>query len=140
LSDIESFSSNVIDVWLKPSLKAILGETLVKRDNNTASTSNLTYNKIICLYFSSVRHPLHQKYTEKLKKFYEHSKSEGRKIEIIFVSADSSDESYREAMKCMPWLAIPCGKRKGNLMAQYYGTNPTGIFFFWAKKSKIGFS
>ena len=47
-----------------------------------------------------------RKFTPQLVKFYNDMKKKGHKIEIIFISADRSAESFLEYYQEMPWLSV----------------------------------
>lgn len=43
---------------------------------------------------------------------YKKVKKNGHKFEIIFVSSDRSEESFKNFFKNMPWLAVPYSEEK----------------------------
>jgi len=74
-------------------------QTLLKADGSKIPASEaLAQKNIICLYFSAHWCPPCRGFTPQLKKFYdEHAKKEG--VEIIFVSADQSEDEMINYMK-----------------------------------------
>ena len=74
-------------------------QTLLKADGSKVPASEaLAQKNIICLYFSAHWCPPCRGFTPQLKKFYdEHAKKEG--VEIIFVSADQSEDEMINYMK-----------------------------------------
>ena len=48
-------------------------------------------------------------FTPKLINFYEVANKEKKQIEIIFVSADRTEEEFNEYFGTMPWISVPFG-------------------------------
>ncbi|GMH10740.1 hypothetical protein Nepgr_012581 [Nepenthes gracilis] len=64
--------------------------------------------KTICLYFSANWCRPCKAFTPQLVQLYNNLlKKTGEKLEIIFVSFDRDEESFKEHFKGMPWLAVP---------------------------------
>ncbi|KAF9617883.1 hypothetical protein IFM89_039102 [Coptis chinensis] len=61
----------------------------------------------ICLYFSANWCRPCKTFTPQLAQLYKTLRSIGRKLDIIFVSFDRDEDSFKEHYKCMPWLAVP---------------------------------
>lgn len=64
-------------------------------------------NKIIGLYFAASSSLVCQKFTPVLIETYKELLALKDNFEIIFVSSDGDEESFREHFSTMPWLAIP---------------------------------
>jgi len=62
--------------------------------------------KFVMFYFSAHWCPPCRGFTPKLVETYKNLKSKGAKFEIVFVSADHDDNSYKEYFGEMPWLSI----------------------------------
>ena len=52
--------------------------------------------EVVCLYFAAHWCPPCKYFTPVLSKFYEEANTEGKKVEIVFVSHDESEESFKE--------------------------------------------
>ncbi len=47
-----------------------------------------------------------------MAEFYDQLKEEnGQALEIIFISSDNDDDSFKEYYGSMPWIAVPYSKR-----------------------------
>jgi len=69
-----------------------------------------TNGKPIGLYFSAHWCPPCRAFTPKLTEMY--NKGLKDKMEIIFVSSDRDEDSFKDYFKDMPWLCLPYEKRK----------------------------
>lgn len=81
--------------------------SLSTRNGEIADVKRLS-GKSVALYFASYDHPKCMSFLPFLKQFY-HSINQGSpegKIEIIFVSLDSTKEKYLQHRSLMPWVSI----------------------------------
>ncbi|KAI0984666.1 hypothetical protein GJ496_001651 [Pomphorhynchus laevis] len=87
LATVKLFESNVID--------------------NKEQEVNWADKKVdyVGLYFSAHWCPPCKKFTPVLAEFYERH-SESKKFEIVFVTCDESESSFKKYYKDMPWLAV----------------------------------
>lgn len=69
-------------------------------------------NQIIGLYFSAHWCGPCRTFTPQLAKVYNQLKEQGKKLEIVFISSDQDDDSFRAYHSEMPWLAIPFDDKK----------------------------
>ena len=92
-------------------LESVLGETLIKNDGTEVKTSELSTEKggVIGIYFSAHWCPPCRGFTPKLASVYNEIKEEGKDFEIVFVSWDRDEESFKEYHGEQPWLALPFG-------------------------------
>ncbi|CAF2639132.1 unnamed protein product [Rotaria sp. Silwood2] len=67
--------------------------------------------KIIGLYFSAHWCGPCRKFTPLLTEFYK-SHAEKKNFEIIFISSDNDEDSFKEYYKDMPWLALDFEERE----------------------------
>ncbi|XP_073010070.1 LOW QUALITY PROTEIN: probable nucleoredoxin 1 [Typha latifolia] len=91
-------------------VKALLStearDFLVRTSGDQVNVSSLD-GKIVGLYFSaSWCGPCHR-FTPKLVKVYNELSSKGSNFEVVFVSADKSEDLFDTYFSSMPWLAIP---------------------------------
>jgi len=89
----------------------LLGDQLTGKDGDVATTS-LADNDHIMLYFSAHWCPPCRGFTPRLAERYKQLKDEGKKVEVVFVSSDRDDSSFKEYYGEMPWLALPYSKRE----------------------------
>ncbi|CAK9055356.1 Nucleoredoxin [Durusdinium trenchii] len=88
--------------------KELLGEHLIKcgGDEKVSVEEALKDKKAVALYFSAHWCPPCRGFTPKLAEAYtSHLKDKG--LEVIFVSSDRDDASWKEYCGEMPWLALP---------------------------------
>lgn len=104
-----------------PSLTELFGDTLAKPDGSTLSTSDaLSGKKAVGIYFSAHWCPPCRGFTPKLAEWYQKDlKALG--FEIIFVSSDRDEESFKSYHGEQPWLAVPYARRdlKDSLSKKY---------------------
>ncbi|WCJ30565.1 protein kinase C-like zinc finger protein [Euphorbia peplus] len=63
--------------------------------------------KMICLFFSANWCRPCKTFVPQLVQLYNSLRTDGKKLEIVFVSFDRDEEGFKEHFKCMPWLAVP---------------------------------
>eukprot|EP01105_Mastigella_eilhardi_P025641 TRINITY_DN7038_c0_g1_i1.p1 TRINITY_DN7038_c0_g1~~TRINITY_DN7038_c0_g1_i1.p1 ORF type:complete len:475 (-),score=139.69 TRINITY_DN7038_c0_g1_i1:84-1508(-) len=81
-----------------------------------AASSLLGNGKTIGIYFSgSWCGPCHH-FTPVLAKCYNQLKADGKQFEVVFVSSDRDEESFKEYYGQMPWLAVPFADRKTKMV------------------------
>ena len=91
-------------------LEAKFGRGLVRADGQSLTTeAGLKGTPLIAVYFSAHWCGPCRQFTPNLVKFYTECNRNGRRLEIVFVSADKSRKDMRNYMKSMhmPWLAVP---------------------------------
>jgi len=72
---------------------------------------NLANSDIVGIYFSAHWCPPCRMFTPELAKVYNDCKAQGKKFEVIFISADKDNNAYAEYFKEQPWLALPYKER-----------------------------
>jgi len=90
----------------------LLGNDLVKGTETVAVESALAGKEIVGLYFSAHWCPPCKGYTPKLAEQYKAVAAAGKSFEVIFVSSDRDEASFKEYFGEMPWLALPYAARK----------------------------
>jgi len=102
-------------------LSALFGDTLATSDGSTVSTSDaLSGKKAVGIYFSAHWCPPCRGFTPKLAEWYTTSlKALG--MEIVFVSSDRDEASFKSYHGEQPWLAVPYDRRdlKDSLSKKY---------------------
>jgi len=62
--------------------------------------------KIKLLYFSAHWCPPCRAFTPKLAEFYKKANKDSKRIEIVFISWDKDEKSFKEYFATMPWLSL----------------------------------
>ena len=103
-------------------LEDLFGPTLLRRDGTKVPVSNLSKAEVIGVYFSAHWCPPCRFFTPKLVQTYKELKKKGKAFEIVFVSADRSEEEMKRYMEevGMPWLAVPFSSPKVKELARRY--------------------
>ncbi|XP_044539370.1 nucleoredoxin-like, partial [Gracilinanus agilis] len=89
----------------KPFSEVIAGPLL--RNNGQSLDSSCLEGSHVGVYFSAHWCPPCRSLTRVLVESYRKIKESGQKFEIIFVSADRSEDSFKQYFSEMPWLAVP---------------------------------
>ncbi|KGL77160.1 Nucleoredoxin, partial [Tinamus guttatus] len=89
----------------KPFSEVVAGPLL--RNNGQSLDSNVLEGSHVGVYFSAHWCPPCRSLTRVLVESYRKIKEAGQKFEILFVSADRSEDSFKQYFSEMPWLAVP---------------------------------
>nr|XP_033778200.1 nucleoredoxin isoform X1 [Geotrypetes seraphini] len=89
----------------KPFSEVIAGPLL--RTSGQSLDSNALEGNYVGVYFSAHWCPPCRSLTRVLVESYRKIKESGQKFEIVFVSADRSEDSFKQYFNEMPWLAVP---------------------------------
>lgn len=80
---------------------------------DTDLSDGVGQKEYVGLYFSAKWCPPCNAFKPTLIKFYENmKKKDANKLELVFVSSDRDEESFKEYAKVMPWLALPFTDRE----------------------------
>jgi len=99
----------------------LLGEKLQGRDGEVSTRDALSGKEAVMLYFSAHWCPPCRGFTPKFAEWYSKDlKAKGS--EVIFVSSDKDEDSFRDYYKDMPWLALDFSQRKEKeLLSAHFG-------------------
>lgn len=117
--------------WKPPGFWDALGTDFLKAagSDETVAVSELQgEGKYIALYFSAHWCPPCRRFTPELVTYYkEHLK--GKNCEVIFVSSDRDEAAFKEYFGEMPWLAIPHGDKRKDVLSKHFevGGIPTFV-------------
>ncbi|KAJ4711095.1 Thioredoxin, nucleoredoxin [Melia azedarach] len=76
--------------------------------------------KTVLLYFSAHWCPPCRAFLPKLKEAYQKIKARNESLEVVFISSDRDEPSFKEFFSGMPWLALPFGDaRKASLSRKF---------------------
>lgn len=89
----------------KPFSEVVAGPLL--RYNGQTLDSNALEGSYVGVYFSAHWCPPCRSLTRVLVESYRKIKEAGQKFEILFVSADRSEDSFKQYFSEMPWVAVP---------------------------------
>ena len=99
--------------------KSLFGNNLLKNVDNVQSevstVAALSNTRLVCCYFSAHWCPPCRNFTPLLAEFYEHLKSvyPSHGLEIVFISKDRDEPSFRNYFRSMPWLSVPFHNESG---------------------------
>jgi len=102
-------------------LEGLLGNTLDAKDGRNIETAAvLAKASVVGLYFAEWT-KISRTLTRKLAIAYRCGSEYRQDMEIIFISSDESEESFRESYSEMPWLALPFSATeiRSNLMETF---------------------
>merc|ERR1719394_945421 len=92
--------------------ETLLGSKLLKGGEEIDTATAFEGKKAIALYFSAHWCPPCRGFTPKFAECYSaHLQAKG--LEVIFVSSDKDEDSFKDYYKDMPWLALEYSNRKG---------------------------
>lgn len=91
-------------------MDGLLGARLLK-GNEEVPTSSIAGAGVIGIYFSAHWCGPCKEYTPQLRKVYERAKEKGKSFEIVFVSSDRDEASFKSYFSTMPWHAVPFSDR-----------------------------
>ncbi|MFT7818356.1 nucleoredoxin-like [Arapaima gigas] len=104
----------------KPFAEVVAGP-LLRSTGQTADSSSLDGTHV-GVYFSAHWCPPCRTLTRVLLQSYHRVREAGHRLEIVFVSADRSEDSFQQYFSDMPWLAVPyCDKVRRSRLNRLYG-------------------
>lgn len=82
---------------------------------------------MVGLYFSLTSYRSCIAFAPTLREVYEKLKAKGENFEIIMISLDEDEESFKKGCESMPWYALPHKDRSCEKLARYFeiSTIPT---------------
>ena len=92
------------------SYEEILGETLLSKDGFLPTTDTLNDRRYVALYFAAAWCPNCALFNPKLEKFYNWINKDIKEFEVILVSGDDDEQSFRDYYETQPWLSIKWDK------------------------------
>lgn len=83
--------------------------------------------KVIGLYFLLSSYERCIAFTPKLVDAYEKLKAKGERFEIVLITIDQDEELYKEALRKVPWFALPFRDNRCDKLIRYFevSTLPT---------------
>ena len=90
-------------------MDVVLGPKLL-HGNAEVETSEL--RGVVGVYFSAHWCGPCRNFTPQFRKVYERAKANGKVFDVVFVSSDRDEGSFREYFATMPWHAVPFADRQ----------------------------
>ena len=88
-----------------------LGNNFESKDGNNDGAS-LKSAQLIGIYFSAHWCPPCRNFTPVLAEFYNKVNADGKIFEIVFVTSDRDEKSFKDYLSHMPWIAITFGSQE----------------------------
>lgn len=92
-------------------------ELLIKNCLYKVPVSELD-GKMVGLYFSLASY--RSAFAPKLREVYEKLKAKGENFEIVMISLDEDEESFKKGCESMPWFALPHKDKSCEKLARYF--------------------
>lgn len=100
-----------MNVGMAKKLESLLGAHVLRQAGDSleqVSVGSLCgAGRVVGLYFSAHWCPPCRNFTPLLVDFYKNRKKTGDNLEIVFVSWDKDEASFKEYFSSMPWTAVP---------------------------------
>jgi len=96
----------------------LLGSELLDKSKTVPTTS--LEGKVVGLYFSAHWCGPCRQFTPVLSGIYQELQKEKKPFEIVFISSDKEEKSFKEYFASMPWKALPFGSELANSLAQSF--------------------
>ncbi|KAL6351363.1 hypothetical protein AAG906_035155 [Vitis piasezkii] len=105
------------------SLRSILvsqsRDYVISADGRKVSVSELE-GKLVGLYFSLSSYKACQEFTTTLAEVYEKLRAKGESFEIVMISLDDEEQSFKKYFESMPWFALPFNDKSCGKLARYF--------------------
>ncbi|XP_073104108.1 probable nucleoredoxin 1-1 isoform X1 [Elaeis guineensis] len=93
---------------------------LISNDGNKQVSVSELEGKIVCLYFTINGMKPCDEFTLVLGKIYRKLKERGESFEVVMVSLDDEESSFKGGFATMPWLAIPFQDKSCGKLVRYF--------------------
>ena len=105
--------------------------------NGKTKLSEIQNSPLIGVYFSAHWCPPCKAFTPLLSKFYKLANEKEKQIEIIFISFDRDEKSYKEYYDSMPWLSFPFKSEKKEVFAKDFSIKGIPALLIFDKDGKL---
>jgi len=106
--------------WKPKPLEDVLGDVLLNGEGAALSRAETLKDKHLALYFSAHWCPPCKRFTPELAKTYAAIKAKRDDFEIVFVSGDRDEKSFKDYFKQMPWLALPFDEERYEALSSHF--------------------
>lgn len=93
--------------WKPKTILETIANNVVDHQGNQVSLDELKQKELLGFYFSAHWCPPCKQFTPVLAECYKKLKAKGKNLEIVFVSSDRDDKSYKDYFASMPWVSVP---------------------------------
>ena len=105
-------------------MEAIVGSEIRKGKESVNAEQALSGAKYVGLFFGAHWAPPCRLFTTQLGEVYKNVNSEGKQLEVIFVTIDGNEDAFERNYAEMPWLAVPYkDEARISSLKQRYGIN-----------------
>jgi nucleoredoxin len=96
-------------------MEGLFGNSFVSKNGEVQNpfTSSV---QLVGVYFSAHWCPPCRGFTPVLAEVYNEVNKNGKVFEVVFVSCDSDEASFKNYLASMPWVALPFGSEQGNVL------------------------
>ncbi|CDJ68127.1 nucleoredoxin, putative [Eimeria necatrix] len=117
----QAYSSMLADPlgfpWPKKDPLQLLGDKLIDNKGEAVDPSSLA-GKTVGIYFSASWCGPCRNFTPKLSETVKKLRERGEPVEVVFVSNDRDEESFKNYFSKMDWLAVPFSRTATRALAQ----------------------
>jgi len=106
--------------WAPKSLDALLGDVVLNGEGAEVSRASAVGGKHLALYFSAHWCPPCKRFTPELAKTYAAIKAARDDFELVFVSGDRDEMTFKDYFKEMPWLALPFNQERYEALSSHF--------------------
>ena len=110
---------------------------LISKNGEVDAISALKDVPIVCYYFSAHWCPPCRQFTPILADLYKKWNANEKKIEIVWLTLDRDENSWREYYQQMPWLAVPFGDGRSRSIAQKMGVRGIPALYIVSKEETV---
>ncbi|XP_060065833.1 nucleoredoxin-like [Ylistrum balloti] len=114
--------------WRKKKFTEVISGKLINNRKEECDALEQLKGKFVGIYFSAHWCPPCRAFTPELIKRYDQLESDGKHIEVVFVSSDRSEESFSSYLETMPWWAIPFGDSRTEQLKDIFGVDGIPTF------------
>ena len=101
-------------------LEDLLGDVILNGEGAELSRSEALKDKHLALYFSASWCTPCKRFTRELVKTHAGIKAKRDDFEIVFVSGDRDEKSFKDYFKQMPWLALPFDEERFEALSSHF--------------------
>lgn len=109
---------------------------ILDKSGKTVERSSITA-PALAIYFSAHWCPPCRMFTPKLAEFYKKANETEKKVEIIYISCDSTEEEYKEYYATMPWLTLAYDDSNREPLMETYGVSGIPALLVIDKDAKV---
>jgi len=113
------------------------GVDLLSGSGGTVPADSLNDKDVIGIYFSAQWANQDRMFTPILADYYKNYDGSDTKFEIVFVSLDMSETTFRQYFDEMPWLALPFNRAKTYQLMSKFNVRATSTLVLVNNKGEV---